>query len=143
VPDSIQEVFGRLTLNDSICDRVRVLLVRVTRSAVEPALRSNSTALLDDVRRLVRHGVQRRRFAAQCDVLAVRVRFRAESVGGRVDAVACVRSDASNVVTTEAALDLLEVWQRRAPTLNTALCDVARTGGRLTGPFVHPVQHRV
>ena len=53
----IQEVLGRPALDDAVGDRVGVALVGVARLA-DPALELDAAALLDDVRRLVRRGVQ-------------------------------------------------------------------------------------
>lgn len=70
---AIEQPLGRLALDHRVGDLVGVLLVSVALFA-DPARERNAAALLDDVRRLVRGGVEIGR-ACERDVIAGRIRL--------------------------------------------------------------------
>lgn len=87
--------------------RIGVLLVRVA-GAADAAAEVHARALLDDVRRLVRHRMQVSA-TIQDDVIARRVRPGAHLAGARGCVLPRVRLDPRDVVLAERALDLIGV----------------------------------
>jgi hypothetical protein len=81
----------------------------------------HSTALLYDVRGLVRRGRQRRR-PAERDVIAGRERIGSHVIGGGSSVSTDVSANLPYIMLPERPLDLLEVRQLRAPS--------ARAGAR-------------
>jgi hypothetical protein len=114
-------------------------LVRVAR-LIDASKELNPTALLHDMRRLVRSGVEIRRLVERNRV-AHSERSRAERMRSLAGGWAVVRRDSRNVMTTEAALDLVEVRELAATARQRAAGDLVRRAGtneRLLDPRALP-----
>jgi hypothetical protein len=99
-----------------------MLLVRVSLVS-DAALQLHAAALLDDVSRLVRRGVQAWR-ARERDVIAGRVRLGTDRGARGCSGTPDVSFDAADIVSAEQALDPIEVRQRPAGAGNTLRRDL-------------------
>src|SRR5690606_38759703 len=108
----VEKRLGGLAADDTIGDRVGVLLVGVAGPANATG-EADAAALLDDVGGLMGSQMNIRR-AGKGDVVAGRVRAGADRVGGFGRGEADVGAHAAHVVVPEALLDRLEVRQRSA-----------------------------
>jgi hypothetical protein len=104
-----------------------VALVDVAGRA-DAALEVDAGALLNDVRGLVRGGVEIRR-AGERDVVAAREAGGAHVVAGLPGGAVGVRLDAGDVEPAERALDRVEVGQARARAGGPALRGLVNAGG--------------
>ena len=115
----IEQRLGRLAGDHAIGDRVGMAFVAIAGLA-DAALQVNAAALLDDVRRLVRRGVQRW-CAVECDVIARRERLGAHRARALAGGAIGVRRDPADVVAPERLLDLREIRQRATGATRAAL----------------------
>jgi hypothetical protein len=131
---------GRLALDHQIGNRVGVLFVGVAVVA-DAAGEMDPGALLDDVRRLVRCGVEIGRRGERGRV-AGRIGARAHRARRLPRRAADERADPGHVVSAERALDLIEVRQRLGAALQAELgrrVDIAALpdAGVTVGPLLH------
>jgi hypothetical protein len=103
----IQQHLRRVTCNHGICDLISVALVSVP-AAAETVGELDAGPLLDDMRSLVRCGVQSR-WLSECNLFVAGVRLCAHPGSSNRRFTADVCSHPGNLVMTERSLDAIDM----------------------------------
>jgi hypothetical protein len=104
-------VFDVLATDDTVGDRVRVLLMRVVRAGIDFSFERDATLLLNDVSCLMRGGMEVR-CAREPDAALSREGLRTKGRCGFGRCAAHLSPDVREIVATEQRLQRLNVWKR-------------------------------